>query len=395
MTTQYPGKIDDNTSLPDAIDSITPVQADVVNRLKQAILAIESELGTKPSGVYSSLKARLSGIDSSINSFEIIKLAKDLGGSLDLPQVIGIRGTPVANAIPIADQVLSFNGLTWIPKTLSSGSSITFSGDLSGSSTSQTVIKLQGYAVATTTPTEGYVLTWEASSSSWKPKVASGGSSFTAGGDLSGSSTSQTVIKLQSYAVASTAPTEGYVLTWDSSSSSWKPVAVKLQGYAVATTVPTNNYVLTWESSSSSWKPKIVPAILYTELYLTSGLEVTTSNSYIRAGARKIDLSYFPSTIGSLTRVVKFVANVDKTATATNVAIQLYDNTNGVLVTSTNLTSTSVSNVEVSATITAGASSGNLRTDSAAQYELQLKMTGGSAGDSVACTSAYILITYA
>lgn len=59
MTTQYPGKIDDNTSLPDAIDSITPVQADVVNRLKQAILAIESELGTKPSGVYSSLKARL------------------------------------------------------------------------------------------------------------------------------------------------------------------------------------------------------------------------------------------------------------------------------------------------------------------------------------------------
>lgn len=363
MTTQYPGKIDDNTSLPNALDNITAVQADVVNRLKGAILAIESELGTKPSGVYANLKTRLTNIESSINALEIIELAKDLGGTLDLPQVIGIRGVPVANATPVADQVLSFNGLTWIPKTLSSGSSITFAGDLSGSSTSQTVIKLQGYAVANSAPTEGYVLTWEASSNSWKPKVASGGSSFTAGGDLSGSSTSQTVIKLQNYAVASTAPT--------------------------------NNYVLTWESSSSSWKSKIVPAILYTELYLTSGLEVTTSNSYVRAGARKIDLSYFPSTIGSLTRVVKFVANVDKTSSATNVAIQLYDNTNGVLVTGTNLTSTSVSNVEVSATITAGSSSGNLRTDTPAQYELQLKMTGGSAGDSVACTSAYILITYA
>lgn len=308
MATQYPGKIDDNTSLPDVIDNGTPLQAIVINRLKQAILAIESELGVKPGGV-STVKNRLTTIDASINSLEIIKLAKDLGGSLDLPQVIGLRGVPVANATPIAEQVLSFNGLTWIPKTLSSGESFTVAGDLSGNSLSQTVIKLQNYAVSNT--------------------------------------------------------------------------------------APTNNYILTWETSSSSWKPKIVPAILYTELYLTSGLEVTTSNSYVRAGARKIDLSYFPSTIGSLTRVVKFVVNVDKTSTATNATVQLYDNTNGVLITGTNLTSTSVSNTEVSATITAGSSSGNLRTDSAAQYELQLKMTGGSAGDSVACTSAYILITYA
>lgn len=115
MTTQYPAKIDNNTSLPDAIDNITPVKADVVNRLKQAILAVENELGTKPSGVSATVKARLSDIENSINNLEIVQLTNDLGGTIDEPLVVGLRGIPISSSLPAIGQTLSFNGLAWVP----------------------------------------------------------------------------------------------------------------------------------------------------------------------------------------------------------------------------------------------------------------------------------------
>lgn len=118
MTTQYPSKIDDNTSLPNAIDNSTPVAASVVNRLKEAILAIQNELGTKPSGVVSNVKSRFSNIESSINNLNIIKLDKDLGGTLNNPKVIGLQGTPISSADPSSGQVLGFNGLVWGPLVL-------------------------------------------------------------------------------------------------------------------------------------------------------------------------------------------------------------------------------------------------------------------------------------
>lgn len=78
MTTKYPAQIDNNSSLPDAIDNVTPVKAIVVNQLKEAIIAIESELGTKPSGVSSTLKARLANIELSISNIQTISLSNDL-----------------------------------------------------------------------------------------------------------------------------------------------------------------------------------------------------------------------------------------------------------------------------------------------------------------------------
>lgn len=84
--------------------------------------------------------------------------------------------------------------------------------------TSGNATSLQGKAVSGTTPSDGYVLTYVSANSDWEPKAATGGGgSFTAGGDLSGTSSSQTVIKLQGNAVASTtlgSTQDGYVLTW-------------------------------------------------------------------------------------------------------------------------------------------------------------------------------------
>lgn len=85
-------------------------------------------------------------------------------------------------------------------------------GDLDGTFPDPIVVKIQGRAIAATAPTDGQVLTWETASSTWKPGAGGGGGgSFTAGGDLTGTSTSQQVISLTGSAgvvtVAAAAPT--------------------------------------------------------------------------------------------------------------------------------------------------------------------------------------------
>jgi len=53
---------------------------------------------------------------------------------------------------------------------------VQLTGDLSVPVTAPKVVGLQGFAVASTTPTDGQVLTWSASSSNWQPSTASAGS---------------------------------------------------------------------------------------------------------------------------------------------------------------------------------------------------------------------------
>jgi hypothetical protein len=68
MATNYPTHIDDTSSLPPVTDNVNRVSADVINRLRAAIIAIESELGVKPSGIYGTVKNRIDGIDALITS---------------------------------------------------------------------------------------------------------------------------------------------------------------------------------------------------------------------------------------------------------------------------------------------------------------------------------------
>lgn len=65
---KYPAQIDNNTSLPVAVDNSTPIEASLVNKLREAIVSIESELGTKPSAMSGTVKARLDSIENSINT---------------------------------------------------------------------------------------------------------------------------------------------------------------------------------------------------------------------------------------------------------------------------------------------------------------------------------------
>ena len=61
---KYPNQIDSSLELPPSTDNVTPVKAEVVNRLRDAILAIESELGIDPSREYGTVRARLDAMQS-------------------------------------------------------------------------------------------------------------------------------------------------------------------------------------------------------------------------------------------------------------------------------------------------------------------------------------------
>ena len=66
--TRYPCDQDDprpgdTRGLPVSIDLQTPVKSEVVNRHREAILAIEGELGIQPSGTYGTVRARLDALE--------------------------------------------------------------------------------------------------------------------------------------------------------------------------------------------------------------------------------------------------------------------------------------------------------------------------------------------
>ena len=150
----------------------------------------------------------------------------DLGSSYPNPTVIKLNGNPISNQVLGAIQDgyrLSWSNTDGYWKAVQDVES-SLSGDVTGLESATSVVKIQGKTLASSLASigasqDGYCLTWVNGSSDWEAKpVSGGGGSFTAGGDLSGSSSSQTVIKINGTTVPAS-PTTGYVLTATSSSS--------------------------------------------------------------------------------------------------------------------------------------------------------------------------------
>jgi len=160
---KYPAQIDTTLSLPTAVDNLTPVQGKIFNKLRDAVLSIESELGVKPSATYSTVKARIDALEGIVGNLQIIELDKDLGGSLEAPLVIGIQGRPVSTVPPQPGEVYVWDGIAWIPQPQSGGGSgggITPGGDLAGGPFIQTVIGLQNRPINSTAPSKYQALVW-------------------------------------------------------------------------------------------------------------------------------------------------------------------------------------------------------------------------------------------
>lgn len=92
---KYPNQIDTTTELPLATDLVTPVKAEVVNRLQDAIIAIETELGVQPSSTYGSVKNRLDIIEAGGGGGGGSGLPTKIRIFVDTPNQVGaVLGTP-------------------------------------------------------------------------------------------------------------------------------------------------------------------------------------------------------------------------------------------------------------------------------------------------------------
>jgi hypothetical protein len=214
-------------------------------------------------------------IAGSVGASQLPAAGGDLNGTLTGARVTGLQNRPVATSVPVAGQVLAWDGAQWAPQAFAGGGGVTSvfgrsavvtgqtgdysfgqisgtvgdaqlpaaGGDLTGGLSAPTVVRIQGRPVAPTIPSSGQVLAWNGSQ--WTPQTQTGGvaSMFgrtgvvaaqtgdysfpqilgtvssgqlpSAGGDISGPLTSATVGKLLNRPLSATVPGTGQVLTWD------------------------------------------------------------------------------------------------------------------------------------------------------------------------------------
>ncbi|MEM8891082.1 MAG: hypothetical protein AAGD28_24100, partial [Bacteroidota bacterium] len=145
--------------------------------------------------------------------------------------------TDVDASLPMINDVLSWNGSSWVAVTLNPGdtdpsdditTSTSAGGDLSGTYPNPTVTHIQGQAISTTAPVNDQVLAW--TGTQWKARSFPVGdpnpndditTSTSAGGDLSGTYPDPIVTGLQGNPVSDFSPNVGNVLKWNG--NQWRP----------------------------------------------------------------------------------------------------------------------------------------------------------------------------
>lgn len=98
MRTTYPAQIDNSSSLPRVIDNLTPVIGAVYNRLLEAVIAIETELGVKPSALNTTVRSRLDNLEIILSKLQLnLQFGGDVEAQEDptIQHIIGIRGNPI------------------------------------------------------------------------------------------------------------------------------------------------------------------------------------------------------------------------------------------------------------------------------------------------------------
>jgi hypothetical protein len=231
----------------------------------------------------------------------------DVTGRPGAVTVTGLAGRKLGSLTPLDGQFLKWNGSSqqWEATTLAGAMSVfgrsgaitaqagdyTFSqiggsvgisqlpaagGDVSGTLTSTTVVKIQNRPVSSTTPLTGQTMAWDGTQ--WMPQTPTAGVSSTfgrtgavtaqtgdysfgqisgtasnaqlptPGGDLSGALTNATVTRIQGRAIAATAPASGQILVW--SGTQWAPQAqtggvTSMFGRTGAVTAQTADYSFT------------------------------------------------------------------------------------------------------------------------------------------------------
>lgn len=311
-----------------------------------------------------------------------ITFSGDLTGTIAEQTVIKINGAtvPTAGSLTTGNilQVSGNSSLTYGPLNLAGGtnyvtgllpvnnqSSQAMGGDVSGTTGSATVTKIQSRNISSILPTDGYVLTWIASNNNWEPKPDSAGG--TAGGDLSNSYPNPNVAKINGATVPSAGSlTTGNVLQVSNSSAlsygsinlaggtnfvtGLLPIAnqaaqslsgdlsgatssatvIRLQGRSVSAISPNDGYVLTWVAANSDWEPKSA-ATQFTAGGDLSGssisqqvISITGSSGLINVAATGASISWESSTVSP---TVRQYDNITSFTTGQSLTIQAQNST--------------------------------------------------------------------
>jgi len=114
--------------------------------------------------------------DATTSSKGIIQLGGDLfgiGTTALAPKVSGLQGFPVASTTPSLNNILTWNGTNWTPGVLTNATNAVFGtikllGDLNGGTAGSPVVTgIQTRPVSATAPTTGQALVWNGST--WLP----------------------------------------------------------------------------------------------------------------------------------------------------------------------------------------------------------------------------------
>lgn len=232
--------------------------------------------------------------------------------AISLSPIVTINGSPSSN---VQDAITKLTAFVSPPDIIVSDATlfakgiVQLSGDLGGTAIAPKVLKIQGFAVSTQTPTNNQVLTWNGVN--WVPSTPV--STFFASNDLFGNNATQTVVGIQSRAVANILPSNGQVLTWISGNNRWEPITVipSSSGFATVTSG-------TFDGSATA------------NIRYTGGKFQTDANIQFKSGAVLGDLVWAPATtnktltLPNATDTLIGLATVD---TVTNKTINLTFNT--------------------------------------------------------------------
>ena len=177
-----------------------------------------------------------------------------------------LQGANIPGVTGFANMVLATDGTALIWKALG--------GDISGPPAAVTVSRLQGRTVSAATPSGGQALAWNGTSSQWEPqsvgfgqitgtivdaqvgaginatKIGAGTVGNTAFGYLA-----NVTSDLQTQLNGKAASSHTHSAAGDASGSLPTLTVTGLQGRAIASTAPSNGQSLVWNSSTSQWQP--------------------------------------------------------------------------------------------------------------------------------------------
>ena len=166
-----------------------------------------------------------------------LTMTGDVTGSTSGNSVVGLRGRALNTTVPTTGQTLTYDGTQWSPVTPAgggSGGTVTMAGDVTGTSAVSSVVALRGKPLSTATPTASQSLVFDGTN--WSPSAG-----LTVGGDITGSTNSASVSALQGKPLSTGTVVSGQVLSYDG--TNWVPItpAGSNQNLVAAGTITISN----------------------------------------------------------------------------------------------------------------------------------------------------------